>query len=43
LIARSSDEAAQDKLDREVFVEKYQEMRRLGRDADGSETLYIGA
>jgi len=39
----SSGDAAQDKLDREMFVQKYQEMHRLGRDADGSETLYIGA
>src|SRR5579863_9005281 len=34
---------AQDQRDREVFVQKYQEMHRLGRDADGSVTLYIGA
>ena len=33
----------QDKVDRELFVQKYQEMHRLGRDADGSVTLYIGA
>ena len=39
----SSGDAAQDKLDREMFVHKYQEMHRLGRDADGSETLYIGS
>jgi hypothetical protein len=39
----SSGEAAQDKADREMFVQKYVEMHRLGRDADGSETLYIGA
>ena len=26
-----------------MFVQKYQEMHRLGRDADGSVTLYIGA
>ena len=39
----SSGDAARDKLDREMFVQKYQEMHRLGRDADGSETLYIGA
>ena len=39
----SSGDAVQDKLDRETFVQKYQEMHRLGRDADGSETLYIGA
>jgi hypothetical protein len=35
-------DADQDKRDREVFVQKYQEMHRLGRDADGSEILYIG-
>ncbi len=39
----SSGDAARDKLDRDMFVRKYQEMHRLGRDADGSETLYIGA
>jgi Protein of unknown function (DUF2950) len=39
----SSQDEAQDKLDRELFVQKYQEMHRLGRDADGSVTLYIGA
>jgi hypothetical protein len=33
----------QDKVDRELFVQKYQEMHRLGREADGSVTLYIGA
>ena len=38
----SSGDSAQDKLDREMFVQKYQEMHRLGRDADGSQTLYIG-
>jgi hypothetical protein len=26
-----------------MFVRKYQEMHRMGRDADGSQTLYIGA
>jgi hypothetical protein len=26
-----------------VFVEKYQEKHRLGRDADRSETFYTGA
>ena len=31
------------RLDRELFVQKYQEMHRLGREADGSVTLYIGA
>ena len=39
----SSQDEAQDKVDRERFVEKYREMHRLGRDADGSMTLYIGA
>jgi hypothetical protein len=39
----SSGDAAQDRLDREMFAQKYQEMHRLGRDTDGSETLYIGA
>jgi len=41
-LASSRDEL-QDKVDRELFVEKYQEMHRLGRDTDGSVTLYIGA
>jgi Protein of unknown function (DUF2950) len=39
----SSGDADRDKIDRELFVQKYQEMHRLGRDADGSQTLYIGA
>jgi hypothetical protein len=39
----SSGDEAQDKLDRELFVKKYQEMHRLGREADTSVTLYIGA
>src|ERR1700730_18641521 len=39
----SSRDAGQDKLDREMFVQKYQEMHRLGRESDGSATLYIGA
>ena len=39
----SSRDADQDKVERELFVQKYQEMHRLGRDADGSVTLYIGA
>jgi len=33
----------QDKLDRELFVQKYREMHRLHRESDGSVTLYIGA
>ena len=39
----SSGDEAQDKAERELFVQKYQEMHRLGREADGSVTLYIGA
>src|SRR6266849_9735318 len=39
----SSRDAGQDKMDRELFVQKYQEMHRLGREADGCVTLYIGA
>jgi hypothetical protein len=39
----SSHDDAQDKADREVFVQKYQEMHRLCREADGSMTLNIGA
>ena len=39
----SSLDPGQDKVDRELFVQKYQEMHRLGRDADGSVTLYLGA
>jgi len=39
----SSHDDSQDKADREVFVQKYQEMHRLHRERDGSVTLYIGA
>jgi hypothetical protein len=39
----SSRDEAQDKVEREMFVQKYQEMHRLSPDADGSVTLYIGA
>lgn len=39
----SSDDPAQDKLDRQQFVHKYQEMHRLARDPDGDTILYIGA
>lgn len=39
----SSHDSAQDELDRRLFAEKYQEMHRLAREADGSVTLYIGA
>jgi hypothetical protein len=34
---------AQDKIEREMFAQKYQEMHRLGREVDKSVTLYIGA
>ena len=33
----------QDRVDRQLFVQKYQEMHRVGREADGSMTLYLGA
>jgi hypothetical protein len=39
----TSRDAGQDKLDREMFVHKYQEMHRLGPESDRSVTLYIGA
>jgi hypothetical protein len=39
----SSRDPGQDKVDRELFVQKYQEMHRLCREADGSVNLYIGA
>jgi hypothetical protein len=39
----ASGDPAQDKLDREMFAQKYQQMHRLGREPDGSMTLYIGA
>jgi hypothetical protein len=39
----SCGDAAQDKRDRQVFVQKYQEMHRLGQEGDGTVTLYIGA
>jgi len=39
----SSREPGVDKVDRELFVEKYQQMHRLGRESDGSVTLYVGA
>jgi hypothetical protein len=41
-LASSRDEA-QDKLERELFVQKYQEMHRVGREPDGAATLYVGA
>jgi hypothetical protein len=39
----SSNDAAQDKLDREQFVHKYQEMHRLVKGRNGEKLLYIGA
>jgi hypothetical protein len=39
----SCGDESQDKADRKLFVQKYQEMHRLGREADKSMTLYIGA
>jgi hypothetical protein len=41
-ISSSSDEI-QDRLERERFTQKYQEMHRLVREADGSTVLYVGA
>jgi hypothetical protein len=38
----SSRDPGQDKADRELFVQKYQEMHRVHREADGSVTLYLG-
>src|ERR1700751_1173263 len=39
----SSGDEIEDKLDREQFSKKYQEMHRLVQEADGSTVLYIGA
>jgi hypothetical protein len=39
----SSRDPGQDKVERDLFVEKYKEMHRLGREDDGSVALYIGA
>ncbi len=39
----SSGDEIEDKLEREQFSQKYQEMHRLVREADGSTVLYIGA
>jgi hypothetical protein len=41
-VTSSSDEV-EDKLEREQFSQKYQQMHRLVREADGSTVLYIGA
>src|SRR5271154_5853166 len=39
----SSNDDVEDKLEREQFNQKYQEMHRLVREPDGSTVLYIGA
>jgi hypothetical protein len=39
----SSDDAVEDKLDRERFVQKYQQMHRFVRETNGNVLLYIGA
>ena len=41
-VTSSSDEE-EDKLEREQFCQKYQEMHRLVQEPDGSTVLYIGA
>jgi hypothetical protein len=41
-VTSASDEV-EDKLEREQFTQKYQEMHRLVREPDGSTVLYIGA
>ena len=41
-VTSSSDEV-EDKLEREQFSQKYQEMHRLVREPDGSTVLYVGA
>jgi hypothetical protein len=41
-VTSSSDEV-EDKLEREQFTKKYQEMHRLVREPDGTTVLYIGA
>jgi Protein of unknown function (DUF2950) len=39
----SSNDEIEDKLEREQFSQKYQEMHRLVKEPDGSTVLYIGA
>jgi|SRR5271166_2785372 len=39
----SSGDEERDKLEREQFVQKYEEMHRLVREPDGSTVLYVGA
>jgi hypothetical protein len=39
----STDDSAEDQLEREQFARKYQEMHRLVREPDGTTVLYVGA
>jgi hypothetical protein len=39
----STDDSAEDKLEREQFAKKYEEMHRLVREPDGTTVLYLGA
>lgn len=39
----SSGDEVEDRLERERFTQKYEEMHRLVREADGSTVLYVGA
>lgn len=39
----SSEDATQDRIDRERFVQKYQQMHRLARETHGDMLLYVGA
>jgi hypothetical protein len=39
----SSNDAVQDRLDRQQFIQKYQEMHRLARGPNEETTLYVGA
>jgi Protein of unknown function (DUF2950) len=39
----SSGDEAEDKIDREQFVQKYRQMHRLVRESDGTTLLYVGA
>ncbi len=39
----SSDDQLEDKLDREQFATKYQELHRLVQEPDGTTLLYVGA
>src|SRR3981081_932945 len=39
----STDDSAEDKLEREHFAKKYEEMHRLVREPDGTTVLYVGA